>query len=159
MKTSSRGVLPLIALILLVAAACGTPDDPELVAIAYERAIGGGDPDTAVSLLDTERIASRVEEEIVVVESSGRESFLEDSIQTLLWGLFREIRPTDFAYTATPAEINGDVAEVVVTKISPDGASTTVVVHLRNTDNGWRVSGASLNRLVSYAVQRLQEMY
>lgn len=151
--------MPLIALILLLAAACGPPDDPELVAIAYERAISGGDPDTAVRLLDTERIASRVEEEIVVVESSGRESFLEDSIQTLLWGLFREIRPTDFAYTATPAEINGDVAEVVVTKISPDGASTTVVVHLRNTDNGWRVSGASLNRLVSYAVQRLQEMY
>ncbi len=160
MKTLSRGVLPLIALTLLLAgAACGLPADPELVAIAYERAITGGDPDTAVTLLDTERIASRVEEEIVVVESSGRESFLEDSIETLLWGLFRDIRPADFAYTATPADIDGDSAEVTVTKISADGVSTTVVVHLRNTDDGWRVSGASLDPLVAVAVQRLQEMY
>ncbi len=160
MKTLSRGVLPLLALALLVAGtACGPPTDPELVAIAYERAISGGDPDTAVHLLDTARIASRVEEEIAVVESSGNESFLEDSIETLLWGLFREIRPADFAYTATPADIDGDSAEVTVTKISPDGASRTVVVHLRNTDNGWRVSGASLDRLVTFAVQRLQDMY
>ena len=160
MKTLSSGALPLIALTLFVAgAACGPPTDPELVAITYERAISGGDPDTAVKLLDTERIASRVEEEIVVVESSGRESFLEDSIETLLWALFREIRPADFAYTATPADIDGDSAVVTVTKISPDGVSSTVVVHLRNTDNGWRVSGASLDRLVAVAVQRLQEMY
>ena len=160
MKTLLRGVLPLIALTLLVAGtACGPPADPELVAIAYERASSGGDPDTAVSLLDTERIVSRVEEEIAVVESSGRESFLQDSIETLLWGLFREIRPADFAYTATPAEIDGDSAEVVVTKISRDGVSKTVVVHLRNTDSGWRVSGASLDRLVAFSVQRLQEMY
>ena len=129
------------------------------MAIAYERAITGGDPDTAVTLLDTDRIASRVEEEIVVVESSGRESFLEDSIETLLWALFREIRPVDFAYTAAPADIDGDSAEVTVTKMSSDGVSTTVVVHLRNTDDGWRVSGASLDRLVTFAVQRLQEMY
>ncbi len=160
MKTLSRGALPLIALTLIVAgAACGPPTDPELVAIAYERASRGGDPDTAVALLDIERITSRVEEEIVVVESSGRESFLEDSIETLLWGLFREIPTADFAYTATPADIDGDSAEVTVTKISADGASTTNVVHLRNTDDGWLVSGASLDRLVKYAVQRLQEMY
>ncbi len=160
MKNLSRSVFPLIALALLVAgAACGPPADPELVAIAYERASGGGDPDTAVNLLDTEQITSRVEEQIVVVESSGKESFLEDSIETLLWALFREIRPAEFAFTATPADIDGDTAEVNVTKISPDGVSTTVVVHLRNTDAGWRVSGASLDRLVTFAVQRLQEMY
>ena len=160
MKTLSTSVSSLIALALLVTtAACGPPVDPELVAIAYERASAGGDPDTAVNLLDTEQITSRVEEEIVVVESGGSESFLEDSIETLLWALFREIRPADFAYTATPADIDGDSAEVTVTKLSPDGVSSTVVVHLRKTDDGWRVSGASLDRLVTYSVQRLQEMY
>ena len=94
-----------------------------------------------------------------MVESGGSDSFLEDSIETLLWALFREIRPADFAYTATPADIDGDSAEVTVTKLSPDGVSSTVVVHLRKTDDGWRVSGASLDRLVTYSVQRLQEMY
>jgi len=112
-----------------------------------------------VQLLDIEQIVSRVEEEIVVVDSSGRESFLEDSIESLLWGLFRETRPTDYIYNATPAELDGDMAQVPVTRISADETSTTVVVALRNTDDGWRVSGDSVDALVRYLVQRLQERY
>jgi len=30
---------------------------------------------------------------------------------------------------------------------------------LRNTDDGWRVSGASLDRLVIFVIQRLTEKY
>ena len=149
----------LTVCVLLVGAACGPPDDPELVALAYVRATNSGDPDTAVQLLDIEQIVSRVEEEIVVVDSSGRESFLEDSIESLLWGLFRETRPTDYIYNATPAELDGDMAQVPVTRISADETSTTVVVALRNTDDGWRVSGDSVDALVRYLVQRLQERY
>ena len=144
---------------LLGAAACAPSGEPEVVAIRYIRAISSGVPDTAVMLLDTPRLAIRVEEEILVVESSGRESFLEDSIETLLWGLFRETRPVDFEYGATPAKIDGDSAEVTVTKTSLDGATQTTAVHLRNTDQGWRVSGASLDRLVTFVVQRLTEKY
>ena len=158
MKMFSWGVATVIGFTLL-AAACVPSGDPEVVAIQYMRAVSGGDPDTAVALLDTPRLTSRVEEEIVVLESSGRESFLEDSIETLLWGLFRETRPTDFVYDATPAKIDGNSAEVAVTKISVDGASETISVHLRNTDGGWRVSGASLDRLVTFVVQRLTDKY
>jgi hypothetical protein len=32
-------------------------------------------------------------------------------------------------------------------------------VELRNTDDGWRVSGDSVGALVRYLVQRLQERY
>ena len=149
----------MIVCTLLGVAACAPSGEPEVVAIRYIRAISSGDPDTAVMLLDTPRLAIRVEEEILVVESSGRESFLEDSIETLLWGLFRETRPVDFEYGATPAKIDGDSAEVTVTKTSLDGTTQTTAVHLRNTDRGWRVSGASLDRLVTFVVQRLTEKY
>ena len=149
----------LVPAIVLSTIACGPSNDPQIVAIAYVRAAGSGDSDIAVSLLDIERIASRVEEQIMVLESTGRESFLEDSIETLLWGFFQETPTVPFAYDATPAQVTGDTAHVDVSKTSADGASETVVVHLRDTDRGWRVSGASLDRLVTVVVQRLQEKY
>lgn len=144
---------------LLAVAACGPPNDPELIALSYVRASNSGDADAAVELLDIERITARVEEEIVVVDSSGREDFLEDSIETLLWGLFRETPPADYTYDAIPAEVDGDTAQVSVTRTDTDGKSEVVVVHLRDTDDGWRVSGASLDDLVRIAIQRLQERY
>jgi hypothetical protein len=159
MMIFSRGVASVIVCTLLGVAACAPSGEPEVVAIQYIRAVSSGDPDTAVTLLDTPRLTSRVEEQILVVESSGRETFLEDSIETLLWGLFRETRPADFQYDATPAEIDGNMAKVAVTKISLDGVSETTAVHLRNTDDGWRVSGASLDRLVTFVIKRLTEKY
>ena len=149
----------MIVCTLLGVAACAPSGEPEVVAIRYIRAVSSGDPDTAVTLIDTPRLTSRVEEQILVVESSGRETFLEDSIETLLWGLFRETRPADFEYGVTPAKIDGDWAEVTVTKTSLDGVTQTTAVHLRNTDDGWRVSGASLDRLVTFVIQRLTEKY
>ena len=160
MKTFSRGVLPLLAASVLFAGmSCGPANDPAVVALAYVRASNSGDPDTAVRLLDIEQIASRVDEVLVVVDSSGRETFLEDSIETMLWGLFRETQVVDYAYDATPAELDGDTATVSVTLTSADATSETQVVHLRDTAGGWRVSGDSLTRLVSYIIQRLQEKY
>ncbi len=151
-------LLPLFAIALLVAS-CGPPDPPELVAIAYVRATSEGDPDTAVQLVDIERLTTRVGEEIVVLHSTGSETFLEDSIETLLWGLYRETRVRDFAYNAPPAETEGDTAHVVVTKTPREGEPEEVAVYLRATDRGWRVSGKSLDRLVTYVIQRLQERY
>jgi hypothetical protein len=160
MRTSPRAGLSLLAaLALLLAGACGPPSDPEIVALTYVRATSGGDPDTAVQLLDLERMTARVEEEVVVVDSNGKETFLEDSIETLAWGLFRETRPVDYVYDATPAEIEGNRARVPVTRTAADGTSETIVVHLRNTDEGWRVSGESLDQLIRVVVQRLQEKY
>ncbi|MCH8887555.1 MAG: hypothetical protein IIC13_13300, partial [SAR324 cluster bacterium] len=77
MKIFSRGVLPLLAASTLFAGvSCGPANDPTIVALAYVRASNSGDPDTAVQLLDIEQIASRVDAEIIVVDSSGRETFL-----------------------------------------------------------------------------------
>ena len=155
-----RGRLPFLALLLAASViACAPVDDPEIVAISYVRASNEGDPETAVRLLDLERIANRVEEQIVVVDSSGRESFLEDSIESLLWGLFYEQRATDFAYNAPPAAVDGDTARVVVTKTPRDGDPEEITVHLRRTSRGWRVSGSNLDRLVTFVVQRLEEKY
>ncbi len=160
MKTFSRGVLPLLAAsVLFAGGSCRPANDPAVVALAYVRASNSGDPDTAIQLLDIEQIASRVDEVLVVVDSSGRESFLEDSIESLLWGLFRETRVVDYAYDAMPAELDGDRATVSVTRTSADATSDVVVVHLRDTARGWRVSGDSLDQLVTYVIQRLQEKY
>ena len=159
MRLIKRATIPVLSLILLAAAACGPPDDPELVAIAYVRASSTGDPDTAVDMLDIGSLTSRVEEQIVVLDSSGRETFLEDSIETLLWGLFTETRPGEYAFNATPAEIDGDSAHVEVTRTTPEQVTDTITVHLRRTDDGWRVSGSSLDRLVTFVVTRLQERY
>jgi len=155
-----RDRLPFFALLLAASmVACGPVDDPEIVAISYVRAFSAGDPDTAVRLLDIEQITSRVEEQIVVVQSNGKESFLEDSIESLLWGLFRTQRPDEFAYNAPPAVIDGDTARVVVTKTPRQGDPEEITVHLRRTGNGWRISGSSLDPLVTFVVQRLEEKY
>lgn len=160
MTISARtGMLALALCIAVAGVGCGPPDDPEIVALSYVRATNSGDPDTAVQLVDIDRVTERVEQEVVVVDSSGRENFLEDSIETLLWGLFRQMRPGDYAYDATPAEIDGDTAEVPVTRTAADETSETIVVHLRKTKAGWRVSGESLDPLVSYVLQRLQEKH
>jgi len=160
MKISCRGVLPLLVVSTLFAGvSCGPANDPAIVALAYIRATHSGDPDTAVRLLDIEQIASRVDEVLVVVDSSGRETFLEDSIETMLWGLFRETQVIDYAYDAAPAELLGDTATVSVSLTSADATSDTVVVHLRDTAKGWRVSGDSVSSLATYIIQRLQEKY
>ena len=160
MKSSPRIFLPLVAvLVSLFAAGCGEPDTPEIVALSYVRAYSSGDPETAVDLLDIERIAERVEEQVMVVDSSGRENFLEDTIGNMLWGLFREMRPADYAFNSVPAEIDGDAATVDVTRTNAEGESEVIAVSLRNTEEGWRVSGESLDDLVRYVVQRLQEKY
>ena len=159
MNPARRALSCLALLLLSLAIACAPQDDPEIISITYVRAISSGDPDTAVQLLDLERVAQRVEEQIVVVDSSGRESFLEDSIESLIWGLFRQTRPSDYAYAATPADIDGDIARVAVSRTPSGGDPEEVVVHLRRTDRGWRVSGSNLDPLVTYVVQRLQEKY
>ena len=155
---SAAALLPLLAVALLVAS-CGPADSPEVVAIAYVRATSEGDPDTAVQLVDIERVTAKVEEKIAVVHSSGSEIFLEDSIEALLWGLYHETRVADFSYNAPPADIEGATARVVVTKTPREGEPEDVAVYLRETDGGWRVSGKSLDRLVTYVIQRLQERY
>jgi len=160
MTTLTRtGLLSLGLIALLAGAACGPPTDPEIVALTYVRATSSGDPDTAVQLLDIERLTERVEQQVVVVDSSGKENFLEDSIESMLWGLFRETRPGEYAFNATPAEIDGDTAVVPVTRTSPDETSEVIEVHLRNTEDGWRVSGGTLDPLVRVVVTRLQEKY
>lgn len=139
--------------------ACGPPDDPEVAAVEYLRAANGRAPDVAVDLLDIEEIARRVEEEIVIVQESASANFLENSIETILWGLFQESAPTDFDYVAAHAEIEGDRARVTVRRIDAEGDESETVVHLRRTRGGWLVSGPTLDPLVSYVVQRLQERY
>ena len=48
-----RGVASVMVFTLLGAAACAPSGEPEVVAIQYIRAVSSGDPDTAVTLLDT----------------------------------------------------------------------------------------------------------
>jgi hypothetical protein len=142
----------------LAAVSCSAPD-PEIVAIAYVRATNTGDGDAALRLLDMDEILRRVDEQIVIVRDGDAESFLEQSVETLLWGLYRESRQAEYSYDAQPADIEGDMARVTVTKVDPDQEQTETVVHLRNTSQGWRVSGESLDPLVNYVVQRLEERY
>ncbi len=156
---SAPALLPLLATALLVTS-CGPPDTPEIVAIAYVRATSEGDPDTAVQLVDVEGVTAKVEAEIAVVQSSGgAEIFIEDSIEALLWGLYRETRVEEFVYNAPPADIEGATALVVVTKTRREGEPEDVAVYLRDTRAGWRVSGKSLDPLVTYVIQRIRERY
>lgn len=138
---------------------CGPPADPEVIAIAYLRAVNSGDSDTAVDLLDMEEIVSRIDEQIVIVQQSDAESFLRDSVETVLWGLFRESAQAEYSYDAQPADLEGDMAKVVVAKIDPEGERSETVLHLRRTPRGWRISGESLDPLITYVIQRLEERY
>ena len=152
-------ILAIAAIVATLAAISCSPPDPEVVAIAYIRAINTGDSDTAVRLLDIEEILRRINEQIVIVQDGDAESFLEHSVETLLWGLFRESVQADYSYDAQPADLEGDMARVNVMKVNPQQEQTETVVHLRNTSQGWRVSGDSLDPLVNYVIQRLEERY
>lgn len=151
--------LAIATVLATLAAISCSPPDPEVVAIAYIRAINTGDSDTAVRLLDMDEILRRINEQIVIVQDGDAESFLAHSVETLLWGLYRESVQADYAYDAQPADLEGEMARVTVMKVNPEQEQTETVVHLRNTEQGWRVSGQSLNPLVNYVIQRLEERY
>ena len=151
--------LAIAAVLATLAAISCSPPDPEVVAIAYIRAINTGDSDTAVRLLDMEEILRRINEQIVIVQAGDAESFLAHSVETLLWGLYRESVQAEYTYGAPPADLEGEMARVTVTKVNPQQEQTETVVHLRNTAHGWRVSGDSLDPLVNYVIQRLEERY
>jgi hypothetical protein len=157
-KNRARIVAIAAILASLIVISCAAPD-PEIVAIAYVRAINTGDGDTAVRLLDMEEILRRIDEQIVIVQDGDAETFLEQSVETLLWGLFRESVQTEYTYGAQPADLEGEMATVTVTKLDVEQEQTETVVHLRNTSQGWRVSGASLDPLVNHVIQRLEERY
>ena len=157
--TSPRPFLIIVAIMATLAAVSCSPPDPEVIAITYLRAINSGDSDMAVRLLDMEEILRRINEQIVIVQNDDAESFLAHSVETLLWGLFRESAQADYAYDAQPADLEGEVARVTVMKVNPEQEQTETVVHLRNTPQGWRVSGDSLDPLVNYVIQRLEERY
>lgn len=162
MELRHRNVLSraLGCLALVALAGCGTAD-PEIVAIDYLRATRTAQSDRALSLLDMERIVERVQEEIVLVNTDGDpEAFLRDSVETVLWGLFQETpREEGLAYDAVPADVDGDLARVTVTMTGTDGSQQERTVELRETSAGWRVSGSSVDDLVSYVIQRLEERF
>lgn len=144
----------------ILCAGCATPD-PEIVAIEYLRATREAESDDAVDLLDIDRIVERVQDDVVLVNTDGDpEAFLRASVETLLWGLFQETpREDGLAYDAPPADIDGDNARVRVTLTDPGGRTQRRTVYLRRTNSGWKVSGRSVDDLVSYVIQRLEERY
>lgn len=146
---------------MLIAVAACAPRDPEIVAIEYVRATRTASSDLAVSLLDIDTIYERVQHEVVIVNTDGDpDRFLRDSITTMLWGLFQETpREDGLTYDATPADIDGDRATVRVTLTDAQGHARARTVHLRNTAEGWRVSGRSVDDLITYLIQRLEERY
>ncbi len=158
MKIPTR-FLAIAAVVATLAAVSCSPPDPEVVAISYIRAINTGDSDMAVRLLDMEEILRRINEQIVIVQDGDAESFLAHSVETLLWGLFSESVQADYTYDAQPADLEGEMASVTVMKVNPQQEQTETVVHLRNTAQGWRVSGDSLDPLVNHVIQRLEERY
>ncbi len=158
MKIPTR-FLAIAAVAATLAAVSCSPPDPEVVAISYIRAINTGDSDMAVRLLDMEEILRRINEQIVIVQDGDAESFLAHSVETLLWGLFSESVQADYTYDAQPADLEGEMASVTVMKVNPQQEQTETVVHLRNTAQGWRVSGDSLDPLVNHVIQRLEERY
>lgn len=144
----------------MVAGACAD-SQPEIVAIDYLRATRTGRSDHAVALLDMDEIVDRVASEIALVHTDGDpQRFLRDSIETTIWGLFQETpREEGLAYDAPPADIEGDRARVVVTLTDAAGASRQRTVDLHQTDDGWKVSGESVDHLVTYVLQRLEERF
>ena len=153
-------LLPVLLWVVLTVASCA-PADPEIIAIEYLRATRTAKSDAAIGYLDIDTIVDRVQREVVLINADGDpDAFLRDSVETILWGLFQETpREDELAYDATPAEVNGDKAIVSVTMRGPDGSSRKRTVHLRQTRAGWQVSGATVDDLVSYVIQRLEERY
>lgn len=150
----------ILVVLALTTVGCATAD-PEIIAIEYMRATRTGESDDAIAWLDIDRIVERVSNEIVLVNTAGDpDRFLTDSVRTVLWGLFQETpRQDELSYDATPADIDGERATVQVTLTDSDGKSRTRTVHLRRTDAGWRISGRSVDDLVTYSIQRLEERF
>ncbi len=144
----------------LLTFAC-TTTDPEIVAIEYMRATRHADSDDALARLDLDEIVARIEDDVTLVLKDGNSTtFLRSSVETMLWGLFQETpREENLIYDAQPATVDGERASVEVTMTDPDRRSRTRTVYLRRTPEGWRVSGRSVDSLVSYVVQRLEERY
>ena len=138
-----------------------TATDPEIVAIESMRATRHADSDDALARLDLDEIVGRIEDDVTLVLKEGNSDiFLRNSVETMLWGLFQETpREENLTYGATPATIDGDRATVEVTMNDPEGGTRTRTVHLRRTAEGWRVSGRSVDNLVSYVIQRLEERF
>ena len=144
----------------LLTLAC-TSTDPEIVAIEYMRATRHADSDDALARLDLDEIVKRVEDDVTLVLKDGNsDTFLRSSVETMLWGLFQETpREEGLSYDATPASLDGERASVQVTMRDTEGTSRTRTVHLRRTAGGWRVSGRSVDNLVTYVIQRLEERF
>jgi hypothetical protein len=150
------GILAVLSLTLVACAA----SDPEIVAIEYLRATREAKSDAALGYLDLDELHERISEDIVMVNTDGDpDTFLRESISYLIWGLFQETPREDLAYDALPADITANRATVRVRMVDAEGKERSRTVHLRNTDAGWRVSGRSLDDLVSYVITRLQERY
>ena len=162
-RSTITGVLPPLAVVALVAVAgvaCGPPAAPEIVAIEYLRATHTGESDDALALLDLDRIIDRIDDQIAIVHSEGdSEQFLRSSVETILWGLFQETPRRELTYDATPGDLEGDRTTVTVTMVDADGRQQRSRVHLRRTSNGWRVSGRSIDDLIDYVIQRLEERF
>ncbi len=149
-----------VCLVLTASLVACAPTDPEIVAIEYLRATREAKSDAAVGYLDLDEIVDRVETEVVLVNTDGDpRQFLRDSVRSMIWGLFQETPREDLAYDARPADINGDRATVRVTMVDAEGREQERTIHLRNTDDGWRVSGRSLDDLISYVITRLEERF
>ena len=144
----------------LLAVACASGDSPEIVAIEFLRATRTAESDRAIDKIDLEELSTRVSDLIFVVqEGIDSDKFMRDSIETLVWGLFQETPRQEFVYDAVPGDNDGERATSIITMTSADGTSRTSTVHLRFTTRGWKVSGKSLDDLVNYVVQRLEERY
>lgn len=151
--------LGILCAVCLTSLACAE-SDPEIVAIEYLRATREARSDAALGYLDLDELVSRVSNDVVLVNTDGdAETFLRESVSSMVWGLFQETPRQDLAYDARPAEITGDRATVRVTTVDAEGDERTRDIHLRHTDSGWRVSGRSLNDLVRYVITRLEERF
>lgn len=119
-----------------------------------------GNSDGAIAHIDIDEMIERVEEQISLVVINGEsENFLRDSVTTLLWGLFQQTPRMEHIYDAVSESDDGDRARVAVTLRDIDGSSSKRSLHLHRTDVGWRISGKSLDPLVRYVIQRLEERY
>ncbi len=151
--------LGILCAVCLTSLACAE-SDPEIVAIEYLRATREARSDAALGYLDLDELVSRVSNDVVLVNTDGdAETFLRESVSSMVWGLFQETPRQDLAYDARPAEITGDRATVRVTTVDAEGDERTRDIHLRHTESGWRVSGRSLNDLVRYVITRLEERF
>ena len=113
-----------------------------------------------VTVCPTGASHKRAEDGIVLVNPDGdNDSFLRESVRSLVWGLFQETPREDLAYDAVPADVDGERASVRVTMTDAEGSQSRRTVYLRRTDGGWKVSGRSLDDIESYVITRLEERF